>query len=260
MTQHSFAAVLLAAAGVLSAMPQAGAMTLREIEMTCPYDGTTFKFVAQGSGTSFDKTLDLMSVGPIRSPWPIAVCPTNGFVFIKNKYEDADFERLKPIVLSAAYQATRDETPYYRAAWITEHDGGPHAKVSWLLLQASWEAGQRELHERYQKRPPNSPDIAFKEFMKEGTPGERYRRYATELLARLPADIAAAEKPETWKILTGELLRRLGRFEEAEAFLKDYAATLGPDSRVAKIVAFERDLVARKDIGIHFFSELPKSK
>jgi hypothetical protein len=252
---------LLVLASLFSAAAPSGAMTLRDVEMTCPYDGTKFTFRAQGSGTSFDKTLDLMSVGPIRSPWPIAVCPTNGFVFIRSNYTTEDFERLKPIVLSAEYQATKDETPYYRAAWITERDGGAHSKVSWLLLQASWEAGREELRERYETRPAGSPDIGFKEFMKQqGTQGERYRRYATELLARLPADIAAAEKPETYKVLTGELLRRLGRFDEAETFLKDYAATLDPASRLAKVVAFERDLIARKDIGIHLFSELPKSK
>lgn len=260
MTQSSFAAALLVAVAVLlGAPPPAGAMTLRDRELTCPYDGTRFKFREQGSGTSFDKTLDLMSYGPIQSPWPIAVCPTNGFVFLKSNYTEEDLERLKPIVLSAEYQATKDETSYYRAAWITERDGGDHAKVSWLLLQATWQAGKEELHQRFEKRPPGS-DIGFKEFMKQGTKGERYKRYATELLARLPADIVAAEKPETWKILTGELLRRLGRFDEAEAFLKDYAATLDPGSRVAAIVAFERDLIARKDIGIHFLSELPKSK
>jgi hypothetical protein len=233
-------------------------MTLREVEMTCPYDGTKFKFMQQGSGTSFDKTLDLMAVGPIRSPWPIAVCPTNGFVFIRSDYAAADFERLKPIVMSAEYQALKGETPYYRAAWITERDGGDHAKVSWLLVQATWEAGQSELREAFGKRPAGSADTSFKEFMKRGTPGERYRRYATEILARLPADIASAsENASTYKIMTGELLRRLGRFDEAEAFLKDYAATLDPAKRIAVIVAFERHLIAQKDIGIHFMSELP---
>jgi hypothetical protein len=246
-------------AGVLSSALPAGAMTLHEVEKTCPYDGTKFKFTEQGSGTSFDKTLDLMAVGAIQSPWPIAVCPTNGFVFLKEKYEDADLERLRPIVLSAEYQATKDETPYYRAAWISEHDGGEHAKVSWLLLQATWEVGNQEMRDRYAARPKDAPEPNIKDLWAEGTRSERYRRYATELLARLPADIAAAgDASDTYRMLAGELLRRLGRFEEAEAHFAAYATTVDPAKWLAKVIAYERDLIAKRDIGIHFFSQVPK--
>ena len=260
MAQRPVGAALVFGAALLACAP-AGAMTLHEVELTCPYDGTKFKFMEQGSGTSFDKSLGLMAYGPIQSPWPIAVCPTNGFVFLKDQYDDADLARLKPIVLSAEYQATRDETPYYRAAWITEHDGGDHAKVSWLLLQATWEAGTADVRERYAARLKGAPDLEKKVVMAEGTTSERYKRYAAELLARLPADIAAnPDKPDTYKILTGELLRRLGRFEEADVFLGDYAVKLDPAGTLAKVVAFERALIAKRDIGIHFFSELPGAK
>lgn len=251
---------LLAFACLFSSVAVSNAMTLHTVEKTCPYDGTIFKFEEQGSGTAFDKTLDLMPVGAIRSPWPLAVCPTNGFVFIKSEYKPEELERLRPIVLSAEYQALKDETAYYRAAWIMQRDGAPHADVSRYLLQATWEAGQQELYERYQARPATAPELDFKEFMAEGTRSERYRRYATELLARLAQDIAAAPtESAAFKILTGELLRRLGRFDEAEEHFKALAGDFDVDGIVARIIAFERELIAKRNIGIHFMSKVPGS-
>jgi hypothetical protein len=244
---------------VLAAALPAQAMTTREVELTCPYDGKKFKFTEQGSGTSFDKTLDLMPYGAIRSPWPIAVCPTNGFVFYKDKFEPADLVRLKPIVMSAEYQALKDETPYYRAAWITQRDGASNSSVGVFLLRATWEAAQAELQQLYKARPANSPDIGFKEFMAQGNTSERYRRYATELLAKLDVDIATKPDSVTAKILKGELLRRVGRFDEAEAHFKDMSAGLEAGSAPARVVAFERELIARRDIGIRFMSEVPKA-
>jgi hypothetical protein len=90
----------------------AQAMTRQTIEMTCPYDGTKFSFNEQASGSTFDKGLDFMPMGAIEIPWPLAVCPTNGFVFIKRQYEPDELERLRPIVFSAEFQALKDETPY----------------------------------------------------------------------------------------------------------------------------------------------------
>jgi hypothetical protein len=94
------------------------AMTFRNEIMVCPYDGTTFQFTGQSSGTVFDKTLDWMPYGPIQSPWPLAVCPTNGFVFAKRHYTDEELEKLRPLILSPEYQAMRQESPHFRLAWL----------------------------------------------------------------------------------------------------------------------------------------------
>ena len=80
------------------------------------------------SGTAFGTALDLMQVGPIQSPWPLAVCPTNGFVFFKDKFDTKELERLRPIILSPEYQALKGEAAYYRAAWIAAHTGADHRR------------------------------------------------------------------------------------------------------------------------------------
>ena len=264
MNTNRLAASLIAAS-LLAPESPARAMTLQTVEMTCPYDGTSFQFIAQGSGTSAGQSLDFMLLGPIDSPWPIAVCPTNGFVFIKQKYEPEELERLRPIVLSPEYQALKDETPYYRAAWIMERSGEARADVSFYLLQATWEAGWEAMAERYKAQvkatPPGArephPDIPA--LFAAGTLSERYRRYATELLARLPADISAASpRSGQFKMVQGELLRRLGRFDEADAYFKALEADYGAGSGETNYVAFQRELVARRDLGIHPMRAAPR--
>ncbi|QIO33097.1 hypothetical protein [Bradyrhizobium sp. 1(2017)] len=241
----------------------AQAMTRSTVEMTCPYDGVKFTFNAQNSGTSFGKQLDGMPVGAIESPWPLASCPTNGFVFVKAKYEDDELERLRPLILSAEFQAIRSEAPYYRASWIMERTGASHAEVSNLLLQATWEAGRTELGERIRA---NTPGISAKDardlvrhLMAEGTTGERYTRYASELLARLAADVVdttrSAEARVADRLLAGEMLRRLGRFDEADSHFAALAGDLAPDSQEATLAAFQRRLIAAKDRGLHLVSE-----
>lgn len=210
-------AVFAAATVVLPLLhtPMAAASTIREVEMTCPYDGTKFKATLQGSGTSFGTALDLMPVGPIISPWPLAECPTNGFVFLQDKYTEEELERLRPLVLSDAYQALKAEAPYYRAYWLRQKMGASPEQASFTLLQATWQVAR-------------SP--------------EKYARYAGELLARLPDDIRAEENKEkaiTLRMLQGELLRRLRRFDEAKEYFEHLQSEFPPESDAALIVKYQ---------------------
>lgn len=227
---HALAAV--AAATIACGSLPSDARTFHQVEMTCPYDGTKFSFASQASGTSFGKALDLMETGPIDSPWPIAVCPTNGFVFFKGKFDDEELERLRPLVMSAEYQALKGETPYYRAAWLFERTGASHRKVSLTLLQATWEAKQD---------------------------AERYERYATALAARLPIDIEASpDDKKMLQLVLGELLRRLGRFEEARQHFVRLAQELEPGSNEARVAAFQLRLIERNDREPNLISEALK--
>jgi hypothetical protein len=228
-----FATAILVALSLLLgfAIPQhAVAYDEIVVEKTCPYDGTKFKSREAISGSSFDKGLDMMPIGAIAAPWPMASCPTNGFVFLKQEYSNEELERLRPLIFSPEFRALKEETPYYRGAWVMEHTGEAHAKVSEMLLQATWEAREE-------------PD--------------RYKRYATQLVTRLPEDIAAenGENKFTFQLLYVELLRRLGRFDEAMDFLgKLENLPVG----AAPIVAFEKELVAKRDTAPHTMKEAQK--
>jgi hypothetical protein len=206
------------------------ASTSQQVEMMCPYDGTKFTAMLQASGTAFGVYLDSKRYGAIVDPWPLAVCPTNGFVFFKEEFADAELEKLGPIVLSPAYQSLKDETPYYRAAWLMERSGASHIDVTFTLLQATWEADQ-------------TPD--------------RYARYAKELIARLPQDIGAAndrEKPRL-QIIRSELLRRIGRFDEAQQSLAPLLRDADPVSDEGVVAAYEDRLTKAKDDAPHRVGE-----
>ncbi len=222
------AAILFAAGTTASVL----ARTPLEEEKVCPYDGVKFRFVGQGSGTTLGQQLDLKKVGVITSPWPIAVCPTNGFVFYKSKFDDVELEKLRPFVLSDDYQATKDETPYFRAFWLIDRSGGAHSEASEKLLSATWEA-----HD------------------------ERYIRYASELVRRLPRDIAAVDGAERRKyiVLQGELLRRLERFDEAAAHFRQWQSELGPTSTEGLIAAYELQLITKLDAEPHLVADAIKA-
>jgi hypothetical protein len=229
---HILTAMVVALA-TLTGARDAPAMMLGTVEMTCPYDGHRFTARVQLSGTVFDRGLDLRKRGAILSPSPLAVCPTNGFVFLDKDYSEEEFERLRPLILSDEYRALKDETPYYRVAWVLDRTGIPSTEVAWYLLQASWEAA--------------------------GDP-VRYARYASELLERLAKEVGETrdEERETFNLLIGELLRRLSRFEEAERHFRRIAKELPPDGDAAKIVTFQLALIAGKDATEHTVSEMWK--
>lgn len=224
-------AVLLAVA----AHRPAAAHQSSKIEMTCPYDGAKFTFHEQISGTQVDLGLDLKPVGAIVAPWPIASCPTNGFVFLEKKYSDEELERLRPLIFSPEFQAIKEETPYYRASWILEHTGKSHSDVSWMLLRATWEA--------------------------ERTP-HQYKRYSDQLAKRLPVDIDAANGEEklNFQLIYAEVLRRLGRFDEAIMFLTKLEVGKEFEENVAPLIAYQRQLASQHDSTPHTMSESRKKE
>ena len=227
MRQHGVAlgaiGLAIASAGI------SGASTASKVEMTCPYDGTRFSFTRQSAGTSFDKTLDLRPLGAIVSPWPLAVCPTNGFVFLKPEYTEAEFEALRPLILSREYQALKGEAVYYRAAWVARRTGGTE-DASWLLLQACWEAADQPA---------------------------RFKRYAQELLTTLVGTVEGQTDPKQrliQNLLIGELRRRLGQFEAAKAHFTALRQEIA-DRPELKIVDFQLGLIAAQDRAQHKLSE-----
>ena len=141
-----------AAAGMVSAA------TYTKKEFICPLDGSVFEATMAVSGTSFEQQLDLKPFGPMPAPWPLARCPSNGFVIYKEEFSADEIDRLKRYVLSPAYQALReDNSDYYLAAQLLQFMDADADEVAWSLLQATWEVE---------------------------ADATRYRRYAQEALAK----------------------------------------------------------------------------
>src|SRR5690606_5477690 len=79
----------------------AHAMTVMDVDFTCPVGGEEFSTRMAGSGTAFGRNLDRRPFGPTPSPWPLAKCPGNGFVLYQREFSDAEIRKLTPLVESA---------------------------------------------------------------------------------------------------------------------------------------------------------------
>lgn len=167
------------------------AHTVFEADLVCPIGGEKFKTVLAGSGTSFGKFLDLKPYGPIAAPWPLAKCPSNGFVMFRNEFSNTELTRLETFVASAQYQEMKStHTNYYLAAILERRIDTPLSRLAYTLLQATWEAR-----------------------------GDLYSAYATEALEAFETLLKTeTDDSKNWinyQLVAGELERRLERFEAA---------------------------------------------
>lgn len=161
--------------------------------MTCPIGGGRFEFTSTVSYSTYGSRPDGKPYGSWTFPLALPDCPDNGLVVYK-AFTANEIERLRPIVASAAYQALRVETPYYRAHWLMKEMGAPPSQYLWTLLQAAWEADDKP---------------------------QMRSRYLAEL-ARMSALVPANPADVNWvgmEVRSANALRELGRFDEALARL-----------------------------------------
>ena len=213
------------------------AMTLSEVEKTCPLCGTVFKTTMAMSGTSFGMRLDLKPIGPIAAPWPVPVCPNCGFVLYESSFYPEEKEKLQKIVQSSEYQAlrTKGASPYYLYAQLIYQLQHDDLKTAQILLKASWEV--------------------------EDQPAE-YQRYLSESLAHFEKYLGTNPRHEkdwvTAMVLKGEIMRQLSQFDKS---LKHFSSLKDQpefqEEIIKKIVTYELELVAKKDSSPHEVPEGP---
>jgi hypothetical protein len=218
--------------GLIVALCSVGrADTRAQVDRTCPLCETRFKAVVIMSGTTFGMRLDLRPVGAIASPIPLAVCPRCGFVLDKDRlerYTDDEIKARRAVVESDAYKRLKPDDPsYLRLAFLYEGLKRPPNEIAHAYLRASWQTERN---------------------------GVRNRGMLAAALAWLDQALAAAtEHDKAWqtqKFLRGELLRRLGRFEDATrhfesiAGMKEFGEEPFPD-----MIAQERRFIRVQETG-----------
>ena len=211
-------ALLLACAAPLALADQ--------ITVICPLDGKSFAYETQPKEPLRGRDLDMRPVASYRTPWPLPQCPENGFVLYKNDgYSTEELAKLRPFVASEEYRALlRTHTRYYLAARLRREASGPPYDVAWSLAQAAWEVADDPV---------------------------RYRAYAEEALATfnsLPEGSKLGRRENVLReMMSGELERRLGRFEAAEKRfrrIRDEAEFGTP--QLQHVIEFQLRLIARK--------------
>ena len=209
--------LLVAAAGT------AAAAKFVDREMPCPVCGNIFYARLDLSGAGSEMRLDLKPVGELSWPWLLPDCPKCGFVVYRLPVPAAELARCRVITVSEEYKKARARSSYYRVGLLYARLGLPVYSVANSFLKASWQ------EESEPARLKEDQELSLK--------------YFTDC-----ARTCAAEEKENSQLLAGELLRRLGRFDEARAHLAKLQGLKGFQKNFfADIVEFQLFRCAKLD-------------
>ena len=160
----------------------------------------------------FGRYLDGEPISYMDFPFPVPVCPSNGFVMDKEEYTAEELAAREKIISGEAYQNIFKEkqTSFYLLAKML-NELKPEAETQWWsLLQATWEAD------------------------KCGDQ-ERYKRYAGEAIEAGKAYLSTIKSDHNsfWQLqyIIPDLMRRSGRFDEAQEWVKQINAPLPEDAK-----------------------------
>ena len=235
--------VMLCTAGVVYAH------TSGMVEKTCPLCAEVFEYELDMSGTQFGMRLDLKPLGPTAAPQRIPVCPRCHFVLYDDEIPAEELAKCREIVQGDAYQKQSGRASYYLLGLLFEGLEKDPLDLGHIFLKASW---QEEVDEKKLKDDLEHSLRHFEAFLKE-------------LLKTKPTPLIEDEEDneyETAQLLKGEILRRLGRFDEARNYLAGLQ-TIKPfqgETFLGNLVRFGISLCDKKDSKPHDVSEVEKEK
>jgi hypothetical protein len=200
------------------------------VQVVCPIDGSVFEFQPPPPATSRETYLDMRPVETAPDTWPHPKCPGNGFVLYKRRFSEDEIAHLREFVLSEQYRSIKDvHSTKYLEAMLRRRMGDSPYEVAWALMRATWDV---------------SSDPA------------RYKQYAEEALAAYDAIPYEALRENRHRVLkgmvSGELARRLGRFESArERFLEFRDKPEFGTPFLQRIIALQLRLIKARDTASH---------
>jgi hypothetical protein len=210
---------------LLAASASASAHTAQEIAFTCPIGGEKFTQTMDTSGTRIGMMTDTRPVGPIATPFSLAQCPSNKFVMFKKEFSPDELAKFERVVNSAEYQQIATQSPSYFAWGRMMELAGENQDAQQMMnifLQASW---QSESQESFSKT----------------------LEYADKVLANKA--ISSKDAINT-QFLRGEMLRKLGRFDEAKRVFTALQKNpeVKKDKLFSQLATLQLSLVAKKSM------------
>jgi len=236
--------------GIFFIATTACALTIHEVDKVCPLCKTQFKAKLAGSGSQFGMRLDLKPFGAIAAPWPVAVCPKCHFVLFTSKLKKEDLVKLNEYVQTKEYQTWgKTRSSYFLMAKLLSTLGRDDLDLAYAYLKASW---QEENNKKKLKEDLKLSLKHFDAYLEKG-PRKTKRKKGDE-----EEDASAFQ---TAQLLKGEILRRLGRFDDAKIHLQKLQTLKSfHGSFLGDIVRYEIKLCALKDSKPHNVSEVKRTK
>lgn len=210
--QSTRATALALAVALLALTAPTQGTSFRKVDLTCPLCTTAFSAQMVYMSTQWGTYLDLMPVLSLAAPAPLALCPKCRFVVFEERFDEATIERLRRYVDTPVYQAfARERSSYYALAKLLVVLRRSELKLGHTYLQASWQ----EVSEP--ARLQEDQELSLRHF-------DAYLRQRAEAGPAPAKDADAAEREveayRTAALVKGELLRRIGRFDEALAHFR----------------------------------------
>ena len=246
-------AAIVVAAGLVGSPQFASATRARPMTFTCPPGGEKFEAIGgiRRGRTPTGIRLDGRPLGRHATPAVPRRC-RNGFVIYKDTFSKAELAKLKPIVMSAAYQGLQKKHAHnFLAAYLMQRMGASTEELTSRYLRASWETeGQWPPPDEEQKL--SKSDRALVRTYREAT-----LRSIDESFAK------GGIKPDAWwtaTICAADLERMLEHFDRAEQRLAGAApGKTQPSGFEAEMIAQIRKHAAQKDSEPHEFEgEMPQ--
>jgi hypothetical protein len=193
-------------------------------EMTCPIDGEVFTAIVGANAESQGQRLDTRRLGAVVEPIPLPVCPTTGFVIYRRDFTPEQIALAQELVETTEFRyQVRTGNEYTVAAWLAERLGEPRIAIAHFYLEASW------LFESDPVRNPEYLTLAYD--------------WYTAALEDLGAD-----QEKWWQVqaLRVELLRRLQRFQEAQALLRELPISGLPVGHMLKKALVQQQMLIQR--------------
>lgn len=231
MLKYSLSAVLLF-------LSFSFASTIGDVDVVCKIDSVEYTGTVAMSGSSFGQRLDLKPIGAIISPWPVPVCPQCGFPRITDSLKREKLEKYQNYVFSPEFKdvVNNKESSYYRIALFNILDSLDNATIGYRFLQASWQVeNDRDKYESYLSK-------SLQYYVKA-----------------MDNDSLTREEEVSIRFTIGEILRLLGRFDEAEKHFSTMQDEI-KEFPFRPLIEYELSLIVKKDRKAKPIPELKKSE
>lgn len=197
-----------------------------EQNFTCPICATEWKQRVETSARPNGLRLDLRQLGDVQDPPTLPQCPKCRFVVFSENLGEPVLEKLKPFIQGQDYQILADKSPTYACLAQIQQTLKAHPRfVAQSFLRASWQVEDKEV-------------LAL-----------RYLNAASEQFGKALDGMDPGEKayPDA-ALLRGEVLRRLGQWEEATRHFQALATRAEfKDRKRQQVIAQQLALIERKD-------------